>query len=225
MNWHQLMEKAFAELKARGAAAAEPYLLQAMEQVGEQAEFRAITIFNLGLCYYDLRRPKEAENCFAQAIEIVQELLPKQNELYGMFLKTMIEFYEKENRLPESKRYFLLEIDHTATMYGAKHPYVANIICEYSEILIRANEYADAEKRLCRALEIMSSARGPDHQQNAAIHKNLAVCYEAMSRQEDAMYHRSRFEILQTRGKNLKNSGGPQAIDEQDATLVDQPMD
>lgn len=122
MNWHQLMDKALEQLISSGAAAAEPLLKQAFELAGDVPEQKAMTYFNLGLVYYDLKRPREAEQNFAQAIDHIQDQLPKQNELYGMFLKTMIEFYEKEHRLPESKKYYLLEIEHTRNMFGAKHP-------------------------------------------------------------------------------------------------------
>ena len=191
------MEKALEQLKSSGAAAAEPLLKEAFELAGDSIEQKAMTHFNLGLVCYDLKRPREAESNFAQAIELVQHELPKQNELYGMFLKTMIEFYEKENRLVDSKNYYELEIEHTRNMFGAKHPYVANMICELSDILIKSNEHAEAEKQLTRALDIMSAARGPDHVQNASIHRNLSTCYAALGRKDDAEYHRVRAEQLQ----------------------------
>lgn len=198
------MEKALNELMGSGAAAAEPLLRKALELAGDSNEHRAMTHFNLGLVCYDLKRPKEAESNFAQAIELVQTELPKQNELYGMFLKTMIEFYEKENRLADSKRYYLLEIEHTRDMFGAKHPYVANMICELSDILIKSGEHEEAEKQLTRALDIMSAARGADHSQNASIHKNLSTCYAALGRANDAEYHRVRAEQLQDKSRNLE---------------------
>lgn len=219
MNWHQVMEKAFEALKSSGAAAAEPILLQALELAGQQAEYRAMTYFNLALCVYDLKRPKESEAYFIQAIELVHEQLPKLNELYGMFLKTIIEFYEKENRLVDSKKFYLLEIDHTRNMYGAKHPYVANIICEYSDLQLKTGDFAEAEKYLCRALDIMTAARGPDHGQNASIHTNLAKCYMALARREDAEYHKARAEAITARVQKQKAKG----IDLSGA--VEQPLD
>jgi len=198
------MDKAFEALKTSGAAAAEPLLRQALDVAGETQEYRAMSIFNLGLVTYDLKRPAETETCFLGAIETIQELLPKQNELYGMFLKTLIEFYEKENRFADCKKYYLLEIDLTREMYGGQHPYVANIICEYCDVLIKLGEYAIAEKSLSRALNIMSNARGVDHIQNGPIHANLAKCYVALERKEDAEYHQDRADEMEARAeKNM----------------------
>lgn len=209
MNWHQQMEKALEQLKTSGAATAEPLLKQAFELAGDNAELKAMTHFNLGLVYYDLKRIKETEANFAQAIELVQTELPKQNEIYGMFLKTMIEFYEKENRLLESKKYYELEIEHTRNMFGAKHPYVANMICELSDILIKSGEYAEARKRLTQALDIISAARGADHAQNATIHKNLSTCYANLGQKDDAEYHKMRAEQLQEKGRKVENQKPP----------------
>lgn len=210
------MEQALAELKGNGAAAAEPLLRRALELAGEHSEYRAMSLFNLALVCYDLKRPKESEANFAQAIELIQELLPKQNELYGMFLKTMIEFYEKENRHADAKKYYLLEIEHTRTMFGSRHPYVANMICEYADVLLKTNDYAEAEKNLTKALDIMSGAKGPDHLQNGPIHANLAICYEALGRKHDAEFHGGRAAALRARKPKGK---------EDDQTTVEQQMD
>ena len=221
MNWHQLMERALAALKSAGAAEAEPLLRQALAACGETAEYKAMTYFNLGLVCYDLKRPAESESYFQQAIEIIQDLLPKQNELYGMFLKTMTEFYEKESRFAESKKYYLLEIDHTRDMYGARHPYVANIICEYTDVLIKLGEHAVAEKQLCRALDVMSSARGVDHVQNGPIHANLAKCYVALGRKEDAEYHQDRAdEMAHRQNKQMQGRLEQGAVEAVDAEQV-----
>ena len=217
MNWHQTMERAFSELKSKGAAAAEPYLRQALDLAGDHTEYRAMSMFNLALVCYDQKRPKETEALFAQSIELIQELLPKQNELYGMFLKTMIEFYEKENRYADSKKYYLLEIEHTRNMFGSRHPYVANMICEYADVLIKTNDYAEAEKNLTMALDIMSGAKGQDHLQNGPIHAKLALCYEALGRQHDAEFHGARASALQARK--------PKGKEADDQTTVEQQMD
>lgn len=226
MNWHQLMEKALSELKSNGAQAAEPLLQQALALSSEKIEYKAMTYFNFGLVYYDLKRPKEAEEAFAQAIELIQERLPQQNELYGMFLKTMIEFYEKENRLGESKKYYLLEIDHTRNMFGAKHPYVANMTCELADIMLKTGDYAGAEKQLSRALEIMLNAKGPDHSSNGDIHLKLSKCYERLARTEDAAYHKGRAEAIFERSGRKKNlSGEAEESGSSDAETVEQALD
>lgn len=196
MDWQKVMEKALEQMKSSGPAAAEPLLKQALDLAGDKLEYKAMTNFNLGLVYYDLKRPKDAETNFAQAIELIQHKLPEFNELYGMFLKTMTEFYEKENRLADSKKYYLLEVDHTKKMFGPKHPYVANMICELSDVLIKSGEFAEAEKELAGALEIITAARGPDHVQCGKIHANLSRCYAGLGRNDDAEYHKARAQML-----------------------------
>lgn len=224
MNWHQLMEKALAELKENGAAAAEPYLLKALDLVADNSEFRAITLFNLGLVAYDLKRPKECETCFLKALELIQEKLPKQNELFGIFLKTLIEFYEKENRLSEAKKYYLLEIDHTRQMYGARHPYVANITGELIDLLIKAADWAEAEKYLVRALDVMSAAKGQDHLSNVKFHRKLSHCYEKLNRPQDAAYHAGRAEALELRG-GLRQGKQESKQEKLDTDTVEQSLD
>ena len=117
MNWHQTMARALEQLKSSGAASAKPLLEKALELCGDTAEYKALTHFNLGLVLYDLKRPFEAEASFVQSVEIIQELLPGQNELYGMFLKTITEFYEKESRFADAKKYYLLEIDRLQIIF------------------------------------------------------------------------------------------------------------
>lgn len=224
-NWHQIMAKALEQLKQSGASAAEPTLRQALELCGDTAEYRAMTYFNLGLVLYDLKRPLEAEASFIQALEIMQELLPKQNELYGMFLKTVTEFYEKENRYADAGKYYLLEIDHTRDMYGAGHPYVANVICEYTDTLLKLNDYAGAEKNLSRALAIMTAARGVNHVQNGPIHANLARCYVALGRNEEAEYHQGRAgELTKKAKKQRSNQDGEFPPERQSATGTAEPQ-
>jgi tetratricopeptide (TPR) repeat protein len=216
LNWHKTMATALEQLKSTGAQAAEPLLRQALEQAGETPELKAMTHFNLGLVLYDLKRAKESETSFQQALEILQEVLPKNNELYGMFLKTMTEFYEKENRLADAKKYYLQEIDLTREMYGARHPYVANIICEYTDALIKLNDFAGAEKYLRRALDIMASSRGAHHVQNGPIHANLAKCYTALGRKEDADYHQDRADEMAAREADKKGSPDESAADDEE---------
>jgi eukaryotic-like serine/threonine-protein kinase len=206
MNWHEAMAQALEQLKSAGAASAEPLLRKALELTGDSAEFKAMTYFNLALVQYDLKRPQETEASFAQAIEIIQDLLPKQNELYGMFLKTMIEFYEKEDRLADADRYYHMEIELTKEMYGARHPYVANIISEYAETQVKLASYAGAEKNLRRALEIMIAARGANHVQLGPIHASLAKCYAALERQEDAEYHQDRADELEAKARKQRSA-------------------
>ncbi len=224
MNWHQIMEKALAELKGSGATAAEPYLRQALDAAGDKIEFQAMTYFNYGLVLYDLKRPADAEKSFAHAIELVQELLPKQNELYGMFLKTMIEFYEKEKRFAESKKYYLLEIEHTANMFGPKHPYVANMTQELAGQLLKCGDYKEAEKYLSKALDIMSGAKGADHVSNASIHRDLANCYAALNAADDAKYHEARAQALDARLAK-KEQEHSQDLDSLGDEAVEMPLD
>ncbi len=215
------MDKAFTELKNSGAAAAEPWLRKAIEVAGDGTEFQALAIFNMGLVCYDLKKPKEAENHLAHAIEIIQDHLPQQDELYGMFIKTMIEFYEKEGRFAESKEYYLMEIQHTKNMFGERHPYVSNMICEYADVLMKLKEFPEAERALTRALDIMSGAKGPDHLQNANIHSNLARCYSALGRTEDAEWHNARAATLNSR--RPRNADGRPNIEDKDT--VEQQLD
>lgn len=198
------MAKALEALKSSGAAAAEPLLRQALQVSGDSSEFKAMTYFNLGLVLYDLKRPLESEAAFIRAIELLQQLLPKQNELYGMFLKTMTEFYEKENRHADAGKYYLAEINLTREMYGSKHPYVANILNEYAGTLIVIRDFTEAEKNLVRALGIMIAARGPNNVQNGPIHANLAKCYVALGRAEDAAYHQDRADELEAKAQRQK---------------------
>lgn len=215
------MDKAFSELKNSGAAAAEPWLKRAIEMSDEGSEFQALALFNLGLVCYDLKKPREAEANFAHAIEIVHEHLPQQNELYGMFIKTMIEFYEKEGRFAESKQYYLIEIEHTKYMFGERHPYVSNMICEYADVLMKLKDFSEAERALTRALDIMSGAKGPDHLQNANIHSSLAKCYSALNRADDAEWHNARAATLNSR--RPRNADGRPNIEDKDT--VEQQFD
>lgn len=197
MNWQQLMDRALEVLRKDGAAAAEPLLLKALDTAGERSEYRALTHFNLGLVRYDLKRIREAEAHFAEAIEQIQDQLPELNELYSTFLKTIIEFYEKEGRSAESKPYLFLEIEQSKQTLGSLHPYVINTVCELSEVLIKIGEYSEAEKQLSLTLETIKSARGPDHPQNASVHLSLSKCCAALGRPQEAQYHRTRAESLQ----------------------------
>lgn len=218
-NWHHLMEKALAELKASGASAAEPYLQKALVYAKEKPEYKAMTYFNFGLVFYDLNRKKEAEDAFVQAVDLIQELLPKNNELYGMFLKTLIEYYQKEGRYKECKKYFLQEIELTRQMFGSRHPYVANISVEYADILLKTSDHAEAEKSLNKALEIMSGAKGPDHLSNAEIHGKLAHCYEKLGRYDDAEFHKGRAQSIEERRGKRKTRTSADSYEEVEQSL------
>lgn len=78
-------------------------------------------------------------------------------------------------------------------------------MCEFSDVLIKSGEHDEAEKYLVQALDVMSAARGPDHAQNASIHKNLSLCYVALGRPEDAEYHKVRAEQLQEKARKSEN--------------------
>lgn len=223
MNWHQIMDKALSELKKGGAEAAEPILLAALELTGGNLEFKAVTLFNLGLVSYDLHRKKETEAYFRSALEIIQERLPKLNELYGMYLKTFIEFYEKESRPADASKYYLTLIEHTRFMYGARHPYVANVVCEYCQLLTKTGNYAEAEKWYTRALDLMSAAKGQDHFANGAIHKELAICYEKLERMQDAQFHAGRAEQIEERRSKRGKVENQQAVI--DGSTTEQSLD
>lgn len=201
MAWEEQIEIAGAAMQAGDLETAERSLKEALLAVSDDPVKRAITVFNLAITRDEQARPRAAEPLFKEAIELVADRLPAENENYGLFLQALIEFYVRHQRYADAEPLYERQVEHTRRMFGPRHPYVANLLSELGEADLKAGRPEPAERHLKEALGIMIEARGADHLQNVAIHTNLTNCYVKLGNTAEAEAHYRRALEIQAKAK------------------------
>jgi tetratricopeptide (TPR) repeat protein len=165
-----------------------------LEYLRKGAVQRFWPVNNLITLYILWGKPDEAESYLKEALSLAKKFPKTQGMQYALLNQGQLE--EQFGDYKEAEAYNDEAFEKSVEICGPNHPYGAVILVKQAELYRKQSRYAEAEKTLGKALEILQSHYTSDHPDICETQVKLArVLYE------DGKYQQAR-ELVKTALKN-----------------------
>jgi len=131
-------------------------------------------LVNIGLMYYRLGRPHEAEPVLLRAVEILETTRGPEHPLVASALNNLGIALEHQGRIEEARSRYQQALDLRERVLGEDHPALASVLYNLASVVEQEGDRTRAIAQVRRALAIREQAHGEDHPRTALTVSGLA---------------------------------------------------
>lgn len=148
---------------------------------------------NLGRTYRKLNQFEAGEKYLQEALTLKQKLLGPDNPEIASTLNNLGTLFEEKKDFERSLEYHLRAKQIREKAFGINHPDYAISLSSLGELYFKQLKWEKALEYLLESRAIHETVHGPDHPEYAYVANQVARCYLALGRKEEA---RALFEPL-----------------------------
>ncbi|MBD2597236.1 tetratricopeptide repeat protein [Nostoc spongiaeforme FACHB-130] len=169
---------------------AEPWFEQCREitkeRLGEESEYFAASLSNLGSLYFLQGKYSKAELTLLQSLELTRRLLGDEHPNVAANLGNLGSCYSFQGKYSKAELPLLQGLELTRRLLGDEHPNVATAVYNLGNLYLFQGKYSKAETFYSQALELRLSLLGEDHPDVATSLASLGNIYSFQGKYSEA---------------------------------------